>query len=128
MKVGPAWLGKVELTLALVVAKHFEVKAVDLNPSIIRKIKSYEHFYEENVDKYLEKYGRRFMRARIAVLAKIKGVLQPYYDGVRKSYTRFEQPDYIFVGSEEPEIRDEVENLWSKIFNKQSEILGREMT
>lgn len=184
MKVGVVGLGRVGLPLALVMTKHFEVKGVDSNPDIIRKTKIHEHFYEENVNEYLEKYGGRLLVSTdfkdlsdcnfvfvvvqtpsaedgsfslkyirsaiknsapylakdsilvivstinptdieseilvllrgIGILKKIKGVCySPTMIALGKAICGFEQPDYILIGSDKPEIRDEVENLWSKV-------------
>ena len=41
-------------------AKHFEVKAVDVSPKVVNWIKKRRHFTEKNVKKYLEQYSDNF--------------------------------------------------------------------
>ena len=55
--IGVVGLGKVGLPLALVMAKYFDVKGVDINSVIVSRIKRREMFFEPNVNEYLEKYG-----------------------------------------------------------------------
>jgi UDPglucose 6-dehydrogenase len=57
--VGVVGVGKVGLPLALVMAKHFEVKAVDMSSEVVNRIQNRGHFTEKNVNKYLEQYGSR---------------------------------------------------------------------
>lgn len=56
-KIGVIGIGKVGLSLALVMAKHFEVRAVDVNSKTVNQIKNRVHFTEKNVNKYLEQWG-----------------------------------------------------------------------
>ena len=56
-KIGVVGIGKVGLPLALVMAKHFEVKAVDVSSKTVNQIKNRGHFTEKNVNKCLEQYG-----------------------------------------------------------------------
>jgi len=57
--IGVVGVGKVGLPLALVMAKYFEVKAVDMSSEVVNRIKNRGHFTEKNVNKYLEQYGSR---------------------------------------------------------------------
>jgi UDPglucose 6-dehydrogenase len=59
-KIGVVGVGKVGLPLALVMAKHFEVKAADVSSGIVNRIKNRGHFTEKNVNKYLEQYKDNF--------------------------------------------------------------------
>ena len=59
-KIGVVGVGKVGLPLALVMAKHFEVKAVDVSSEVVNRIKKRGHFTEKNVKKYLEQYDDNF--------------------------------------------------------------------
>jgi UDPglucose 6-dehydrogenase len=59
-KIGVVGVGKVGLPLALVMAKQFRVKAVDLSSEVVDWIKKRGHFIEKNVKKYLEQYGDNF--------------------------------------------------------------------
>ncbi len=52
--IGVVGLGKVGLPLALVMAKHFEVKAVDASSRVVNQIKERRRFTEKNVNEYLE--------------------------------------------------------------------------
>ena len=58
--IGVVGVGKVGLPLALVMAKHFEVKAVDASSRVVNQIKKRGHFTEKNVNKYLEQYDDKF--------------------------------------------------------------------
>jgi len=58
--IGVVGVGKVGLPLALVMAKHFEVKAVDVSSKVVNQIKNRGHFTEKNVNKYLEQYDDDF--------------------------------------------------------------------
>jgi UDPglucose 6-dehydrogenase len=58
--IGVVGVGKVGLPLALVMAKHFEVKAVDASSRVVNQIKNLGHFTEKNVNKYLEQYDDNF--------------------------------------------------------------------
>ncbi len=58
--IGVVGVGKVGLPLALVMAKHFEVKAVDASSKVVNQIKNRGHFTEKNVNKYLEQYDDNF--------------------------------------------------------------------
>jgi UDPglucose 6-dehydrogenase len=53
-------VGKVGLPLALVMAKHFEVKAIDASSRVVNHIKKRGHFTEKNVNKYLGQYDDKF--------------------------------------------------------------------
>ena len=55
--IGVVGVGKVGLPLALVMAKYFEVKAVDASSTTVRQIRNHRHFTEKNMNKYLERYG-----------------------------------------------------------------------
>lgn len=55
--IGVVGIGKVGLPLALVMAKHFEVKGVDVSSKTVNRIKNRKHFTEKNVNKYLDRYG-----------------------------------------------------------------------
>jgi len=59
-KIGVVGVGKVGLPLALVMAKHFNVKAVDARSEVVNRIKKRGHFTEKNVKTYLEQYGDNF--------------------------------------------------------------------
>lgn len=59
-KIGVVGVGKVGLPLALVMAKHFEVKAVDVSSEVVNRIKKRGHFTEKNVKEYLEQYDYNF--------------------------------------------------------------------
>jgi len=56
-RIGVVGIGKVGLSLALVMAKHFEVKAVDVSSKTVNQIKNRGHFTEKNVNKYLKQWG-----------------------------------------------------------------------
>lgn len=56
-RIGVIGIGKVGLSLALVMAKHFEVQAVDVNSKTVKQIKNRRHFTEKNVNKYLKQWG-----------------------------------------------------------------------
>lgn len=56
-RIGVVGIGKVGLSLALVMAKHFEVKAVDVSSKTVNQIKNCGHFTEKNVNKYLKQWG-----------------------------------------------------------------------
>jgi len=58
--IGVVGVGKVGLPLALVMAKHFEVKSVDVSSKVVNHIKNRGHFTEKNVNKYLEQYADSF--------------------------------------------------------------------
>lgn len=58
--IGVVGVGKVGLPLALVMAKHFEVKAVDASSRVVNQIKKRGHFTEKNLNKYLEQYDDKF--------------------------------------------------------------------
>jgi len=58
--IGVVGVGKVGLPLALVMAKHFEVKAVDTSSRVVDQIKNHRRFTETNVNKYLEQHDDRF--------------------------------------------------------------------
>lgn len=59
-KIGVVGVGKVGLPFALVMAKHFEVKAVDVSSKVVNRIKKRGHFIEKNVKEYLEQYDDNF--------------------------------------------------------------------
>jgi len=56
-RIGVVGVGRVGLPLALVMAKHFKVKAVDVSSQTVNQIKKRRHFTEENVNEYLEQHG-----------------------------------------------------------------------
>lgn len=55
--IGVVGLGKVGLPLALVMAKNFDVKGVDINMPVVRSILERQGFSETNVNEYLKRYG-----------------------------------------------------------------------
>jgi UDP-N-acetyl-D-mannosaminuronate dehydrogenase len=59
-KIVAVGVGKVGLPLALVMARHFEVKAVDVISKAVNWIKNCVHFTEKNVNKYRELYADSF--------------------------------------------------------------------
>ncbi len=56
-KIGIVGVGKVGLPLALAMAKHFEVKAVDVSSETVNRIKNRGRFTEKGVNECLEQYG-----------------------------------------------------------------------
>ncbi len=58
-RIGVVGIGKVGLSLALVMAQHFEVKAVDVSSKTVNQLKDRGHFTEKNVNEYLEQWGDR---------------------------------------------------------------------
>lgn len=55
--IGVVGLGKVGLPLALVMARHFDVKGVDINKAVVRRVLERQGFSETNVNEYLERHG-----------------------------------------------------------------------
>ena len=54
--IGVIGLGKLGLPLAVLLAKHFRVYGVDVNPKRIQRILKRENFFEPHLNNYLEKH------------------------------------------------------------------------
>jgi len=57
MKIGVCGVGKLGLSLAVLLAKHFKVYGVDVDEKRIAQIRKHEEFFEPQVNKYLNDYG-----------------------------------------------------------------------